>query len=215
LFLADEVKTFVFDADGVLCVGERFDLALEKRHGIPRARLAPFFSGPFSECVLGRADLKEMLAPHLSEWGWSRSVEELLGFWFQCEHVVSADVLACVRALRKKGHLCALATNQEKHRASYMRREMRLAEEFDHIFVSCELGAAKPERVFFDRVKDQLTTAAAEICLLDDSERNVIGARAAGWSAIWYRSVADLPAAETEAGRHHTNAAWRASNPAV
>ena len=47
IFDVSQVKTFVFDADGVLCVGDRFDTALEKQHHIPRARLAPFFAGPF------------------------------------------------------------------------------------------------------------------------------------------------------------------------
>jgi putative hydrolase of the HAD superfamily len=190
------VKTFVFDADGVLCVGDRFDTALEKEHRISRARLAPFFAGPFSECILGRRDLKEALLPHLAEWGWRSPVEELLAFWFRCEHVVCAEVLACVRALRKKGHVCALGTNQEKHRAAYMRREMRLAEEFDHVFVSCELGAAKPDAAFFRSVEAQLRLSANEICLIDDSERNVRAANAVGWSAIWYRGVTDLPGIE-------------------
>jgi putative hydrolase of the HAD superfamily len=195
------VKTFVFDADGVLCVGERFDAALEKEHLIPRARLAPFFTGPFSECVLGRRDLKEALLPYVAEWGWRGSVEELLAFWFQCEHVVCTEVLACVRALRKKGHVCALGTNQERHRAAYMRREMRLAEEFDHVFVSCELGVAKPDGAFFRRVEERLQSHASEICLIDDSQRNVAGAQAAGWRALWYRDVTDLSAIENEATR--------------
>jgi putative hydrolase of the HAD superfamily len=193
------VKTFVFDADGVLCVGERFDTALEKQHRIPRARLAPFFAGPFAECVLGRRDLKEALELHIAEWGWRSSVEELMAFWFQREHVVCAEALACVRALRKRGHVCALGTNQEKHRAAYMRHEMGLAEEFDHIFVSCELGAAKPDGAFFGRVAEHLGSPASEICLIDDSERNVIGAKQAGWSALWYRDMTDLSAVEKEA----------------
>jgi putative hydrolase of the HAD superfamily len=193
------MKTFVFDADGVVCIGERFDVALERRHGIPRARLASFFAGPFSECILGRRDLQAELRPLVAEWGWRGSVEELLAFWFQGEHVVCAEVLARVRALREKGHVCALGTNQERHRAAYLRREMRLAEEFDHILVSCELGAAKPDAAFFRGAQEQLRTPASEICLIDDSGRNVAGARAAGWSALWYRGVADLASVEAAA----------------
>lgn len=192
--------TFVFDADGVLCVGDRFDAVLARQHGIPRERLASFFAGPFAECIVGRSDLKALLRPRIAEWGWRGSVDELLAFWFQCEHVVCAPALACVRTLRKRGHVCALGTNQEQHRAAYLRREMRLAEEFDHVFVSCELGAAKPDRAFFDRVAERLSAPASDLCLIDDSERNVLAARAAGWRAIWYRGVGDLPAVEKAAG---------------
>ena len=76
---------------------------------------------------------------------------------------------------------------------------MRLAEEFGHVFVSCELGAAKPDIAFFGRVEEQLQSPASAICLIDDSERNVMAAKAVGWSAIWYRGVADLSAVEKAA----------------
>lgn len=180
-------------------MGQRFDAALEDYYRIPRARLAPFFAGPFSECILGRRDLKEAIQDHIVEWGWQSSVDELLAFWFQCEHMVCADALACVRALRRKGHVCALGTNQEKHRAAYMRREMRLAEEFDYVFVSCELGASKPDSAFFGRVEEQLRSPTSEIFLIDDAERNIAAAKTVGWRGIWYRGVSDLAAVEKEA----------------
>jgi putative hydrolase of the HAD superfamily len=201
------MKTFVFDADGVVCIGESFSLALEKQHRIPRERLAAFFSGPFPDCVLGRRDLKEEIAAHIGPWGWRRSVDELLTFWFQREHVVCPRVLACVRALRKKGHLCVLGTNQEKHRAAYLRQEMGLAGEFDRIFPSCELGAAKPSMEFFEGIREGLKPPAGDLCLVDDSERNVAGARAVGWSAIWYRGPSDISAIEKEASARGRTAA--------
>ncbi|MEJ1972059.1 MAG: HAD-IA family hydrolase [Lacunisphaera sp.] len=190
------MKTFVFDADGVICVGESFSAALEARHHIPHEHLMSFFNGPFPECIRGRLDLKEVITPYLVEWGWPRSVEDLLAFWFTCEHVLCSEALACVRALTRKGHVCVLGTNQEKYRAAYLRREMRLAEEFDRIFVSCDLGAAKPAVAFFAHIQEQLQCPPRSLCLVDDSEKNVAGARAAGWHAIWYRGVASLSAIE-------------------
>jgi putative hydrolase of the HAD superfamily len=193
------MKTFVFDADGVVCIGESFSLALEKQHRISREQLAPFFSGPFPECVLGRRDLKDEISAHATAWGWRESVDELLTFWFQQEHVVCPAMLACVRTLRRRGHLCVLGTNQERYRAAYLRREMGLAGEFDHIFPSCELGAAKPSMAFFTGIQGRLKFSPGNLCLIDDSEQNVAGARAAGWSAIWYRGTSDIPAIEKEA----------------
>jgi putative hydrolase of the HAD superfamily len=191
------MKTFVFDADGVLCVGSPFTVALEREHQISRDRLAQFFAGPFSECLLGSRDLKEALEPYLAESGWRQSVDEFLAFWFQREDVVCAAALSCARALRSKGHMCALATNQEKYRLAYLRREMRLAEEFDHIFASCDIGARKPDSTFFSYVGGQLRRSPSELCLIDDSEDNVSAARALGWSAIRYRGTEDLAALET------------------
>lgn len=190
--------TFVFDADGVVCVGRSFSAALAHEHQIPRERLASFFAGPFPECLLGRRDLKAVLASSAGEWGWRGSVEELLAFWFRSEHVISTEVLACVRSLRNQGHRCVLGTNQEQYRTSYLRREMQLAAEFDQIFASCELGAAKPSAEFFSRIQDHLNVPADALCLIDDSARNVAAAKIAGWRGIWYRGVSDLAALEQE-----------------
>jgi putative hydrolase of the HAD superfamily len=193
------MKTFVFDADGVICVGGNFSISFAREHRIPHERLTPFFTGPFAECVLGRRDLKEVLPPYAVEWGWPGSVEDLLALWFQREHVISAKALECVRSLRKKGHVCVLGTNQEKYRANYLRREMRLAEEFDQIFASCELGVAKPSAEFFSRIQEHLKITAEDLCLIDDSERNVAAAKIAGWRSVWYRGLSDIEAIEREA----------------
>lgn len=193
------MKTFVFDADGVVCVGESFSAALEREYRISRERQVPFFTGPFVECVLGRRDLKEALVPWVAEWGWERSIDDLLTFWFQRENVVCGEVLTCVRALRRRGHRCVVGTNQERHRTAYLRGEMRLAEEFDHVFASSELGVRKPDEAFFAQVREQLRCAPSELCLIDDSAANVAGARTAGWNAIWYRGVQDIAAIEAEA----------------
>ena len=192
------MKTFVFDADGVICVGESFSVVLERRHQIPRERLASFFAGPFAECVLGRRDLKEAIASYLVEWGWRESVEDLLAFWFQCEDVISLEALGCVRSLRKKGHRCVLGTNQEKYRTGYLRCQMGLVEEFDQIFASCELGVAKPSAAFFSAIQEHLKVPTSSLCLIDDSERNVAAARGAGWRGVWYRGLNDIAAIEGE-----------------
>src|SRR5436190_574498 len=206
------MKAFVFDTDGVVCVGQSFSVALEKQHHISRDQLAAFFTGPFVECILGRRDLKKAIADYVVEWGWRGSVDDLLAFWFQQEHVLCSRALACVRALRRRGHLCVLGTNQEAHRAAYLREQMRLAEEFDWIFPSCELGVAKPALEFFRTVQERLKLRSADLCLVDDSDRNITGARTAGWSAIWYRSTADIPTIEKEANQ--TSQSTRFARPA-
>lgn len=195
------MKTFVFDVDGVICVGGGFTAALEREYQISSERLVSLFAGPFHECTLGKRDLKEAIEPYLAGLGWKRSCDEFLTFWFQREHVICAEALSCVRALRKKGHTCVLGTNQEKYRAAYLRHEMRFAEEFDQFFVSCDLGVRKPESAFFSFVGKRIHCSPNDLCLVDDSEVNVAGARNAGWSAVWYRGVKDLAAVETEANQ--------------
>ncbi len=54
---------------------------------------------------------------------------------------------------------------------------------FDHAFYSYEFGAVKPDRELFDAVGARLGVEPSRILLLDDSQLNVDGARASGWSA--------------------------------
>ena len=50
-------------------------------------------------------------------------------------------------------------------------------------FYSCDLGAAKPDAVFFAAVLDRLDSAAPEVLFVDDQERNVVAARECGLAA--------------------------------
>jgi putative hydrolase of the HAD superfamily len=209
------MKIFVFDADGVICVGESFSVALERKHKIPREVSASFFTGAFPECVLGRRDLKEAIASYAIEWGWRNSVEDLLAFWFHWEHVISLEAVECVRSLRKKGHVCVLGTNQEKYRTSYLRNEMRLAGEFDQIFASCELGVAKPSAAFFSSIQKHLEVPTSSLCLIDDSEGNVVAAKKCGWGGVWYRGLKDIAVIQEEANQPAAGKARIASRLAI
>jgi len=61
------IKAILFDADGVLINGEMFSNVLDRDYGIPSDKTLPFFSGIFREAVSGKADLKEIITPHLKE----------------------------------------------------------------------------------------------------------------------------------------------------
>ena len=65
------IKALLFDADGVLVNGEMFSNHLLRDHGLDSEVTAPFFKGPFTDCVIGKADLKAVIAPYLQQWGWN------------------------------------------------------------------------------------------------------------------------------------------------
>src|SRR5207237_8871068 len=62
----------------------------------------------------------------------------------------------------------------------------------DGVFTSCELGVRKPERAAFERVAREIRVPLERILFFDDTESNVIGARAAGMKAVLVRSPADV-----------------------
>lgn len=188
------MKHFIFDADGVLCIGSPFTSALKLEHGLDIKKLDSFFAGPFRECISGARDLKAELATVLLELKWTGTVDDFLRFWFEREHVISPTALAGARQLRLQGHRCHVGTNQEKYRAAYLWNEMGFKNDFERLFASCELGAAKPSPEFYVRVRDALGCAHSDIVLIDDAEKNVHAARMAGWHAIHYRRTDDLDA---------------------
>lgn len=185
--------TLVFDADGVVIDSSyRFMRYLQQELKVPPERSGEFFGGAFRECLIGRADLKEVIVPFLAEWGWSGSVEGLLRLWFDLENIVNQDLLRLVRSLREQGYPCAVATNQEKHRLAYIRDEMRFSVLFDAVFGSAELGEAKPSAGFYRLVTERLGVRPEDIIFWDDSEANVEAARAFGWRAERYTGADDV-----------------------
>ena len=177
------IRAVVFDVDGVLVHPWRFRDRLREEHGITPEMTAPFFRGPFLECVLGRADLREVLVPYLESWTWKGSVDALLQLWFTAENAPNAAVLTAVRELREKGLRCFAASVQERRRAHYLTHDMGFGVEFDALFFSCDLGVRKPDVAFFEKVGAQIGEAPGQLLFIDDHEANVDGARAAGWVA--------------------------------
>lgn len=54
----------------------------------------------------------------------------------------------------------------------------------DAMVISGEVRLYKPMREIYDLLRERIALPAGELCFIDDVEKNVEGARAAGWQAI-------------------------------
>jgi len=180
------IKAVAYDVDGVLVRSYGFADVLERDHGIDNAMQKAFFQGPFRECVVGRADMKEIILPFLTEWGWSSTLDDFVSEWFKHDGVVNDEVLATVPLLRAAGYTCCVASTQETHRASWLEESLRFGTLFDHRFFSCRLGKTKDDVTFFDDAARALALDPNEILFFDDAEGIVENARKAGWNAEVY-----------------------------
>ncbi len=120
---------------------------------------------------LNREDLK----------GWSR---------------INERVLDWSRRLRAAGVRTAILSNMPQPLLDLMNADPAFAwlAEFPVRVFSCEERLVKPEPGIYAAVLERLGARAGSCVFLDDSERNVAGARAAGIRALHFRTAAEAAA---------------------
>lgn len=179
-------KVILFDVDGVLVHSEMFSDHYQKVYSIPREEMSPFYSGVFQDCLVGKADLKEVVKPWLVKWKWKGNVESFLKEWFDFENKVDARMIDLVEGLRKNSISCYLVTNQEKYRTEYVRDVMMFGKIFDGIFSSAEIGCKKPQPEFYDAVISKLGVSKTDVLYVDDTVSNVENAKHFGLEAYLF-----------------------------
>jgi putative hydrolase of the HAD superfamily len=186
------ITTVLFDVDGVLLVGEPWHKDLASVYSITDEMLAAFFRDSFQACLVGKADLKEALAPYLPRWGWPHSIEDFIDYWFS-HHTVHEELLHSIQQLRQRGLKCYLATQQERYRTNYILHDLGFTHLFDGVFSSVNIGYMKSNPLFFETVLREIGTCQPEDVLFwDDSAGNVATARSLGIQAEVYRNFASF-----------------------
>ncbi|MFH1611302.1 MAG: HAD family hydrolase [Patescibacteria group bacterium] len=196
-------KIILFDADGVTIDSNiMFSQKLESDYGITSEKTGSFFKGVFQECMFGRADLKEELGKVIKDWGWTKSVDEMLKEWFDFENLPNKEMFELIKQLREDGVKCYLATNQEKYRGEYMRKEMHFDELFDGLFISAEVGYKKKDPRFFEEVYRELNQVSqnpglllnekGQVLFIDNEEENIKSAKEFGIQTHLFTNINEL-----------------------
>ena len=98
--------------------------------------------------------------------------------------------------LGEKYPLYGLTNNNEisvaRMHAIYEENGLDWKKVFRKEFISCRMKLMKPSREIFDAAAAEIGFPPAEILFVDDSQKNVDGARAAGWQAALYVQGTDL-----------------------
>ena len=187
------IKVLIFDADGVLINGDIFSKRFSKEYNIDISKINPFFDGPFKDCLIGKADLKEAIIPYLEEWGWKDGVDNFLEYWFSTEHSIDHELIDYIQEYRKNGIKCVMATNQEKYRAEYLFNKIGFVNSFDKMYVSAHLGHKKTNKEFFEKLVNDLDGIKKdEILFWDDDIENINTAKEFGINAELYTTFEDF-----------------------
>ena len=181
-------KIYMFDADGVVIQSQMFSYKFAQDFDINISELDGFFKTDFQECLVGKADLKIVIKPWLKKWNWSKSVDEFLDYWFKAEHNLNFDLIENIRELRKNKRKCILATNQEKYRLEYMKKEMYFETTFDKIYSSHFIGFKKPDTEYYRFILNDLNENPSNIIFYDDRQENIESAKLLGINSYLYNS---------------------------
>lgn len=192
-------SALLIDFDGVL---RRHDAliaaAVETRHGLePGAILAAGLEWdrqlPAITGQIGREEWLESIAEALS-------VERAVVLeWDEYKGEIVPEVLQFVRDVRKAGMKVCLATNAMDDLADVLALH-GITTQFDAVANSSEIGVHKPAPGYF-RAACALIGALPKQCLfIDDDDRNIRAARAAGLSAYRYTPGDDLTYARKALG---------------
>jgi putative hydrolase of the HAD superfamily len=191
--LENKLEVICFDADGVVVYPQmQFSKYLKEEHCISPEMTRSFFRGVFNDCLVGKADLNEVLPVYLNQWNWKGPVDQFIAAWLEHDNVVDARLINMIQRLRKNGFLCCLATSQERNRAEYMKTKMGFQDAFDRLFFSCDIGCQKPAHSYYQAIQAMLDREKESILFLDDMENNVTAAREFGWNAEIYTEFGEF-----------------------
>ena len=132
---------------------------------------------PFADGIAERTERFPEHAAWIEAW-WSRWPDMLVG--------PKDDTVAVLRDLRGRGGPLYALTNWSAETFPIARERFDFLEWFDGIVVSGEVGVAKPDPAIYRRLTSDFGVDPADAVFIDDVERNVEAARAAGLHGVHF-----------------------------
>jgi putative hydrolase of the HAD superfamily len=185
------ITTVIFDLGGVL-------LRTEDRQ--PRTRLASKFNLSYEEleslvydgdssrqAMRGQIQAQEHKAEVMNNLNLPPDDFQEFGDQFWEGDRMDRKLVDFLRDL-KGSYTTALLSNAWDDLRPLLVDYWKISDAFDHIFISAEMGLAKPDPEIYQQVISELGAHPSEVVFVDDFIENVRAAREAGWNAVHFRS---------------------------
>ena len=139
----------------------------------------------------GHIDADEFARRMIATYKMAGSPEDFLARFLAWPGVLYPEVEATLAALAGKVEIACLSNTCAFHWAgdTWAADMKRL---LPRRFLSFEMGLMKPERAIYDRAAAVLGIQPERILFFDDTEMNIVGARAAGWDAHLVDGITDV-----------------------
>ncbi|WP_369936871.1 HAD-IA family hydrolase [Xanthomonas tesorieronis] len=187
---APAVRALLIDLDGVLRLWPDDDAALERAYGVAvgSLRAAAFAPALLERAIRGATTHAQWLdeaAARIAALAPQADAAALVAAWSAPQAArLNQPVLDLVRRVRRRMPVLLLS-----NATSRLQRDLEalgIANAFDAVVNSSEVGAIKPEPAIFAHALAQLGVAAEAALFVDDTAGNVDAARALGLRAERY-----------------------------
>jgi HAD superfamily hydrolase (TIGR01509 family) len=140
---------------------------------------------PFSEAI------SDLMRRHPNYAEEIRAYDER---WLETTQGLMTDSVEILETLRRNGIRNYAITNFSAEKFSVVRTLFPTLDTFDGIVISGEERVVKPDPAIYALLLDRYRLAAADCLFIDDSSKNVDGARAVGMHAHRFESASGLRA---------------------
>ena len=192
------VRAVVWDLGGVILRTMDWSRrsAWEDRLGLPRMQLTRlvFESDASRRATLGQATDEDVWASVAAALSLDPPTAQQLRHDYFADDRVDARLMDFIRKLRSRVQV-GMITNAWPDVRGYLEDVFRIADAFDPLIVSAEVGLAKPDPRIYQVMLERLGLEPAQAVFVDDFEDNVAGARWVGMQAVHFTSAPQAMAA--------------------
>lgn len=164
-------------------------VSVAKQMEIPSSQLKPLLTKYLSEVACGNWSENQMFEIICKDLNIGLQSKP---YWYQAVaevFVFRQQVLDHIQTLKSMGWTISLLSNTEPSAVKYLSKTPLLAL-LDRIFVSCEMGVAKPEKAIYQQVQSVLNTSP--IFFADDKKENLVPAMELGWNCFHVKTEQDI-----------------------
>ena len=184
------------DLDGVIRTWPRqAEREAEREAGLPKGAIpkVAFSDGLLELAITGQipdGEWRKRIALLLSQDFPQENVQRAVELWSASPGKVDREVQKMLQACRKRVQLL-LVSNATSRLLSDL-RGLDIAEEFDYIINSSDVGSAKPDPGIYLAALDTAGVAPGQALFVDDNPGNVAGATRLGMTGHTYVGATDL-----------------------
>ncbi len=187
-----KIEAVVWDYGGVLVRTQDWSSRgrWEQRLGLDSLALtkAVFEGETGMQAAVGKATAADVWASVAAELGLSAEEAETLQRDFWGGDRLDDYLMAYIRGLRPT-YKTGLITNAWPEVREALERGFRIADAFDEIVISAEVGIVKPNPEIYQLMLGRLNIQAHNSVFVDDFMENVEGARAVGMHAVHFQDT--------------------------